>query len=77
MKLVFSKRDNEDIKVEIQKGESRISFDYPEMVKLLYNDKQIEDSELIGEFSEIEKKSINELIQSIRQVIRQESEELD
>lgn len=72
MKLVFNKDENDSITVQFQDDSGTQTFSYSEMVKKIYNDRVIEDPVINGNFTDIERNSINELIRLLR-----ESSEID
>ena len=65
MKLVFSKNDQLEISVIQKDGDSEKEFNYVDMIKNLINVKSLEESEMIGDFSESEKDSIISMIEHI------------
>lgn len=67
MKWIFRK-DNEECIVKVKSDEGQeYDFSYIEMIKELYENKKLEDVEFEGEFSENEKKSVDELVSAINE----------
>ncbi len=65
MKWIFKKED-EECKVFLRKtNKADMDFSYIDMVKALYEEKQIESAEFEGDFSDDEKESVNLLIDEI------------
>ena len=65
MKLIFSKTENGDINVLIQKGTVAENFSYLEMLKQLLDNNEIDEPDFTG-FDEIEKERIKELLNKIK-----------
>lgn len=68
MKLIFTKTENGDINVLIQKGTTTDKFSYLEMLKQLLDKNEIEEPDFTG-FEEIEKQKIKELLEKIKMEI--------
>jgi hypothetical protein len=68
MKLIFTKTENGDINVLIQKGTTTDEFSYLEMLKQLLDKNEIEEPDFTG-FEEIEKEKIKELLEKIKMEI--------
>lgn len=68
MKLIFTRTENGDINVLIQKGTTTESFSYLEMLKQLLDNNVIDEPEFNG-FEEIEKEKIKELLNKIKSKI--------
>lgn len=66
MVLSFSKTEEGDVTVQFKNGDEYEEFSYCEMIKKIYVDKCIEDAEIIGDFSDVEKTSISELVDELR-----------
>lgn len=65
MKWIFSK-ENEQCKIILQKTDgTKMDFSYVNMIKELYEEKEIEEAEFEGDFSEGEKESVKALIDEI------------
>lgn len=60
MKLVY-KKDENNIAVFFKEADSTSPFSYSEMIKKMYNEKEIDAPEIVGDFSERERKSIQEI----------------
>jgi len=73
MKLIFTKTENGDINVLIQKGTIAESFSYLEMLKQLLDNNVIDEPDFTG-FEEIEKERIKELLNKIRLKIDEANE---
>lgn len=73
MKLIFTKTENGDINVLIQKGTIVESFSYLEMLKQLLDSNVIDEPDFTG-FEEIEKERIKELLNKIRLKIDEANE---
>lgn len=69
MQLSFEKQQNGEISVKFKVNETYEDFSYSKMVRKIYDEKIIEDSELIGTFSDKENDSICELINEFRNVV--------
>ncbi|WP_432460986.1 hypothetical protein [Agarivorans sp. QJM3NY_25] len=65
MKLIFSKNEQLEISVELHDGENSKEFNYVDMVKHLIHIKRLDSAEVIGEFSEAEKASIDSMVTHI------------
>lgn len=65
MKLIFSKTENGDINVLIQKGTVAENFSYLEMLKQLLDNNEIDEPDFTG-FDETEKERIKELLNKIK-----------
>lgn len=65
MKLIFTRTENGDINVLIQKGTTTESFSYLEMLKQLLDNNVIDEPDFNG-FEEIEKEKIKELLNIIK-----------
>lgn len=68
MKLIFTKTENGDVNVLIQKGTTTEAFSYLEMLKQLLDNNVIDEPEFNG-FEEIEKEKIKELLNKIKSKI--------
>lgn len=78
MKLIFKKNEQSEITVMQKTGGSEVEFDYVNMVKKLINDKNLEEPEIDGDFSESEKESIMSMVADINsEVTKFYSEEED
>lgn len=65
MNLVFNKNEKLEISVHSQSGKNKAEFSYINMVKELIKEEKLELPELIGEFTEAEKKSIYSMVEDI------------
>lgn len=65
MKLMFSKTENGDINVLMQKGTITENFSYLEMLEQLLDKNEIDEPDFTG-FEEIEKERIKELLNKIK-----------
>ncbi len=65
MKLIFTKTENGDINVLIQKGTITEPFSYLEMLKQLLDNNVIDEPDF-NSFEEIEKERIKELLDKIK-----------
>ena len=69
MKLSFNKNSDGEISVHFRNGVVLEQFSYSAMVKKIYDEKKIEEAEINGEFSEIERESIRSLINELRNAV--------
>ena len=67
MKLVFSKSEELEISVYSLSGGNKAEFNYIDMIKELIKDKKLDAPELIGEFSESEKESVDSMVKHINE----------
>lgn len=65
MKLKFTRKDNNSGVSILIEGSEELEFNYIEMVKQIYIDGKIEPAIIEGDFSDGEKKSINDLISEL------------
>lgn len=78
MKLIFKKNEESEITVMQKTSGSEVEFDYVNMIKKLINDKNLEEPEIDGDFSESEKESIMSMVADINsEVTKFYSEEKD
>lgn len=70
MKLHFSKNENGDILVQIEKGTILINFNYIEMLSQLIIKNEIEESEW-GNLDEEERLKLRELLQQITNAVKE------
>lgn len=66
MQLSFKKISNGEVIVEFKKADIYQTFSYSEMVLRIYEERTLEEPEIIGDFTEKEKESIAELIEELR-----------
>lgn len=69
MNIKMSKnQDNIDIILVDKEGVER-SFDYVSMIRLLYSEKKITDTEYVGEFSADEQTNLDTMISKISEIL--------
>ena len=73
MKLIFTKTENGDIDVLIQKGTTTEKFSYLEMLKQLLNNNEIDEPDFTG-FEDVEKEKIKDLLNKIKSKIDEATE---
>lgn len=76
MQLSFRKQENGEVEVLFKEGTKYEDFSYPEMIRKLFVDRGIDESEMVGEFSESEEESIIELTKEIRKAIANADKEI-
>jgi hypothetical protein len=76
MNLLFEKTDPQTIKVKIKDKDTSIDFDYMSMIKGLLSSGSLDKSELIGEFSSVEKSSIESMIRHLNECVPKHDERL-
>lgn len=69
MKLKFEKNNGDVLVSFVNNDDSNESFSYSNMVRKIYADKTIEDAEVIGDFTDIERDSIKVLIKELRNAL--------
>lgn len=69
MQLSFEKQINGEISVRFKSNNSYEEFSYSKMVRKMYDEKTIEEPELIGDFTAKERTSISELMGEFRNAI--------
>ncbi len=69
MKLVFKKDDDAQISVFQNVDNQEKDFSYVEMIKTLIGVKSMEKPEILGDFTEAEKNSINSMVKNINEVL--------
>ena len=76
MKLVFRKNDQEEITVVFQSfdGDER-NFVYTDMIKALLKDGELETPIIEGDFTEEEKRSIDDMVSDINKVTKETMKE--
>lgn len=67
MKIVFRKNEKHEISVVSKDGDGESEFSYISMIKKLIDNKQLEDPEFDGDFSESEKENVRSMISQINQ----------
>lgn len=72
MKIVFRKNDQEEITVILQSyaGDER-NFVYTDMIKALLKDGELETPIVEGDFTEEEKRSIDDMVSDINKVTKE------
>jgi hypothetical protein len=72
MKIVFRKNDQEEITVVLQSsaGDDR-NFVYTDMIKALLKDGELEMPIVEGDFTEEEKRSIDDMVSDINKVTKE------
>ena len=65
MKLVFTKNEALEISVHKLSDSNKTEFNYVDMIKELIKNEKLDTPELIGEFTEAEKESINSMVKHI------------
>ena len=70
MQLVFRKKDGEEIATFIEKNGKITEFSYNEMIINIYKDRKVEEAKLDGGFTEVERESIAELIDELKEALR-------
>ena len=76
MKLVFRKDEKSEISVFRKVDGEEKDFSYVEMIKVLIDVGELEDPEIVGEFTEAEKNSISSMVSFINNQL-QSSEEIE
>ena len=66
MQLSFKKTLEGEISVRLKAETQYDEFSYSKMIKRIYDDKEIKDSEMLGDFTEREIISIKELTDELR-----------
>lgn len=74
MKLFFSKNDNNEIIVQIQRGTTQQTFTYSEMISQLLLEPTIEESEFVDILPE-EQEKINAMLAKILEVFKTEEDD--
>ena len=74
MQISFEKLSNGEVRVWFKNGDSYEEFSYSEMVRKMFDEKSVADSELRGEFTDKEKASISELIEEFRTAITESTQ---
>ena len=69
MKLLFEKKDPQTIVVKISHEGKIQNFEYITMLKWLLDCGLLDDSELTGDFSEAEKKSIASMVRRLNECV--------
>ena len=74
MKLFFTKNEQGELSVEIQKGTDRIDFDYVEMIKQLMENNIIDDPDFEN-LDDNEQEKVKALLEEIRKTVDEEVKE--
>lgn len=61
------KKENDECSIKVESDGDVMPFSYIEMVKNLYENKNLETAEYDGDFSETEKESIDSLVNAINE----------
>ena len=69
MKLLFEKKDSQTIVVKISHEGNIQNYDYITMLKGLLDYGSLGDSELTGDFSDAEKKSIDSMVKRLNDCV--------
>ena len=75
MKLIFSKDENNEINVQLQKGTIQENFSYIEMVRQLLERNVFEDTDF-GNLSTEEQEKIQSMLNKISKIFEEDSNEL-
>jgi len=71
MKLVFRKNDQEEVSVVQSFDGDERNFVYTDMIKVLLADGGLEEPVVDGDFTEEEKRSINNMVREINKVTKE------
>jgi hypothetical protein len=74
MKLIFTKDENNEIDVKLQKGLIIEDFTYPEMIGQLLVDNNFSDTDF-GDLTEEEQNKINAMLTKITDIFKEEEKE--
>jgi|WetSurMetagenome_2_1015567.scaffolds.fasta_scaffold1044684_1 hypothetical protein len=74
MNLVFEKNDPQTINVKINDDGNIQDFDYMAMIKGILSTGSLDVSELKGDFSDVEKSSIESMIRHLNECVPQKEE---
>lgn len=69
MTLALTKHPDGNITISFKNGTAYEEFSYSQMIIRLYADRQIDEPEMIGDFTDDERYSINELIKEMRSAV--------
>ena len=75
MKLIFSKDENNEINVQLQKGTIQENFSYIEMVRQLLERNVFEDTDF-GNLSTEEQEKIQSMLNKISKIFEEDNNEL-
>jgi hypothetical protein len=71
MKLLFNKKDNNDITIKIQQGTVPVEFTYTEMIKQLLENNTIDDTDF-GNLSDDEQENLEDMLNKISEIFNEE-----
>lgn len=71
MNLLFEKTDPQTIKVKINSNGQKTDFDYMSLIKGILSSGSLDESELIGDFSTVEKSSIESMVRHLNECVPQ------
>jgi hypothetical protein len=79
MNLLFEKTDLQTIKVKINSNGQKTDFDYMSLIKEILSSGSLDESELIGDFSAVEKSSIESMVHHLNECVpkNEKDEEID
>jgi hypothetical protein len=78
MRLKFVKGADNKICVYIYDNNEYTTFSYPLMIKEMFNDKIVEEAEIEGNFTDVEIKSIKDIIEMLKSsIIQSESSDME
>ncbi len=77
MKLVFEKLDPQTVDIKIDDAGQILDFDYVIMLKGLLQSGRLEESELKGEFSDVEICSIGSMIKHLNRCVASKEDQVD
>ena len=69
MKLIFSKDDNNEISLQLQRGTTVEDFSYIEMVRQLLEKNVFENPDFVGSFSDEEQGKIQTMLDKISKIL--------
>jgi hypothetical protein len=69
MKLIFKKGEDAETSVFKKVGDQEIDFSYVDMIKALIDSKEMTEPDILGDFTDAEKKSINSMVTLINKEI--------
>jgi hypothetical protein len=75
MKLIFTKDDDHQVTVIQEKGGEQKAFSYVDMIRALLDEGALEPTELNGDFTDPERRSINRMVGLINEAIESVGEE--
>lgn len=75
MNLLFEKTDPQTIKVKIKNNSQTIDFDYMSLIKGILSSGALDESELLGDFSSVEKSSIESMVRHLNECAPQKDTE--